>query len=54
MKDKLTYEVTNIEGVVVDPESVVDPRVPSLVGTNNVIGGGDWRHYQGGSDKKGT
>jgi len=52
MKDKLTYEVTNIEGVVVGPKSVVDARVPSLVGTNNVISGGCRRDYPGSSGEE--
>lgn len=33
------YVITNIERLVVSPISVVDSRVPSLIGTDNVVGG---------------
>lgn len=40
-KEELTDEVADIESLVVGPESVVNARVPSTVGANYVVGGGD-------------
>lgn len=36
-----TDEISNIESMVVGPESVVDARIPTTVGAYNMIGGGD-------------
>ena len=43
---QLTDIVPNIESVVVGPEGVVDPWVPSTVSTHNVVGR-DYRSDEG-------
>ena len=47
----LTDKITDIECLVIGPESIVIARVPATVGTNNVVGSGDRREDSNGGDK---
>ncbi|MCD9646718.1 hypothetical protein HAX54_036872 [Datura stramonium] len=50
--DVRTDEVTDIEGLVVAPKSVVDVRIPTFVSSDNVISGGDGRCNSRSNDEE--
>ncbi|EEF49232.1 conserved hypothetical protein [Ricinus communis] len=40
-KERMRYtdKISNIEGVIIGPKSIVDARIPAFVSTNNVVSG---------------
>ena len=48
---ELTDKVTNIKGVVFGPKGVVQTGIPTLISSNNVVGGQDRRKGRNGGDE---